>query len=114
MFLTGQWMLYPGYVDEAAADAVPAPQNIYVGLRAGLLPGQPVSPGAVSYRFILGVSDPEQKRLYALTIPGLRRYVSLSVNGESLYDSSLRDDASSTLFFSTSSNRISIILQSPP
>jgi two-component system sensor histidine kinase ChiS len=114
ILLTGQWMRYPGYIDEAAADTTPAPRNIHIGLRDGLIPGPSSSPEAVSYRFVLKVAGPAQKKLYGLTIPGLQRYRSLSVNGEVLYDRAVQAGGPSTLFFHSSSDRFSIILQSPP
>ncbi|MDA8427133.1 MAG: hypothetical protein M0Z80_13480 [Treponema sp.] len=111
--LTGQWMRYSGYVDETAASASAA-QSVYVGLRGRFLPSPAVPEGAVSYRFVLEISGAPGTRLYALNFPALNGYRSIAVNGQTLYDSAAGNGGSSTLFFPSPADRISIIVQSPP
>ena len=113
LLLTGRWMRYSGYVDEAAA-ATAAGQSVYVGLRGRFLPSPAVPEGAVSYRFVVQIPGPPETRLYALNFPALNGYRSIAVNGQTLYDSTARRGGSSTLFFPSSADRMSIIVQSPP
>lgn len=111
--LTGSWQRFDGYVDGTTASAKTA-KIVYIGIRGRLLPGRDTAEGAISYRLELGISGPPGDRLYALSFPALSGYRSITANGQVLYDSGEGEGGSSTLFFASPANRISIIVQSPP
>jgi len=114
ILLTGEWMRYSGYVDESALESSPAPEKVYVPLRDNLLSPPASTAGAASYRFQIRLVGSVRDRQYALCIPGLKDFRAVSINGSTIYDAVAGVGTSPMVYFTSSADLLSIIVQSYP